>query len=513
MKNNCLVTLLFFFAVSSLHAQNYSACGTEPFKDPWLTEFQKSLDNNALRSADDTILYVPISLHMVGDDQGNGYFPVSRVLTAFCILNEDFAATNIQFYINGDSLNYIQNSLWYSHSDIITGAEMMFANNIANTMNCYIVQDPASNCGYNLPYAGIALNKACIGANDHTWAHEVGHNLSLPHPFLGWEGGITHDGSMPPNFTKPAPTTVTYDYTLFKSVFYPDTTIIDTALVELVDRSNCRDAADGFCDTAPDYIASRWACGIDSNSLVTQHDPDNTPFLSNGRWIMSYSLDNCNTGFSEEQILAMRANLRQQKPGHLIDQTPPQIIADMPGLLSPFDGESVQYNNVELEWEDIDGATHYLVEASRIPSFGFLEIEEMVDTNYLIFHELNNNRKYYWRVRAFNRHNTCQGPSSSSSFNTSELSSTNSGNWFGDIDVIQIDDRLEVKFDLDQYIDELDIDLIDIRGRSLFSKKGINPVNLSVNTSFDISGFSTGVYVLNIKTERWQHTIKTIIRQ
>ena len=116
MSIRILLTTAAIFLIQSLHAQGHLGCGTEPYKDPWLTQFQRQLDDNHLRSADDTMLYVPISLHVVGDDGGNGYFPVSRILTAFCILNEDYVHTNIQFYINCDTLNYINNTSWYSHS-------------------------------------------------------------------------------------------------------------------------------------------------------------------------------------------------------------------------------------------------------------------------------------------------------------------------------------------------------------------------------------------------------------
>ena len=510
MKGRLAIVLILCCVTTSVMAQNGHGCGTQPFKDPWLTDFQVRLDQNTLRSPSDTILYVPVSLHMVGDDNGGGYFPVSRVLAAFCVLNEDYAYTNIQFFINGDSLNYLRNSSWYDHDDIRTGAKMMFANNIPNTINCYIVQNPASNCGYNLPYAGIALMKGCMGINDHTWAHEVGHNLSLPHPFLGWEGGITHDGSMAPRFNQPAPEYVTYDYTLFKDKFYPDTTIIDTAMVEYVDGRNCREAADGFCDTHPDYLASRWACNSDSNSTVSQLDPDSMRFVSDGRWIMSYSLDNCNKGFSQEQILAMRANLREQKPGHLFDQSAPVVLTERPILLFPID-ETVQFNSVWLEWEEVNGASHYLVEVSRIPSFGFLNVETIVTENNLLIQDLDIDRKYYWRVRPFNRHNTCTGPSEVASFLTGELSSTDTPDWLADLRIGQTADEVSVSLGLNGQLQRLEFYLFDVNGRSVHSSQG------QINGSRIVHKFRTtemvpGLYLLNIKAGHKQHTLKLLIK-
>jgi len=304
---------------------------------------------------------------------------------------------------------------------------MMFANNVPNTINCYILTDPAGNCGYNLPYAGIALKKSCTGANDHTWAHEMGHAFTLPHPFLGWEGGVSHDGSVPHNFNDPAPPFVTYDYTYFKDTLILDTTIIDTALVELVDGSNCAVAADGFCDTSPDYLSARWPCNAEFLSPVVQTDPAGVQFRSDATLIMSYANDNCSNRFSPQQIAAMRANLQDEKPNLLYNQTPLQVVSSNPAtLLLPAPAETVPYNNVYLEWTPVESATGYVVQISRFSNFpGNFILEYVVtgNSNTLIF-DLDINRTYHWRVRAFNAQHFCTTFSPSISFVTGESTAT-----------------------------------------------------------------------------------------
>ncbi|MCB0574414.1 MAG: metalloprotease, partial [Saprospiraceae bacterium] len=102
-------------------------------------------------------------------------------------LNEDYAATGIRFYFK-DDWNLINSTAWYQHANIPQGIDMMLTNNVPDALNAYFASNVAGNCGYNLPYAGVAVAHNCAATGDHTWAHEVGHALSLPHPFIGWEG-------------------------------------------------------------------------------------------------------------------------------------------------------------------------------------------------------------------------------------------------------------------------------------------------------------------------------------
>ena len=402
-----LIVVSFQFALAQ-KPLNY--CGTLSGRSEWLQKFQAN--GKPVEKDPEEILYVPISIHMLGTNSGAGPFSLDRLFNIICTLNSDFEAANIHFYLKGD-VHYINRTSWYKHDSIRTGARMMFAGNIPNTINNYFVDDPAGNCGYNLPYAGIAVAYSCAKPTDHTWAHEVGHQLSLPHPFLGWEGGITHDNTQPPRFTNPAPEKVTYDYTEFKDSFllFKDTLVIDTAWVERADGSNCRFAADGFCDTEPDYIAYRWNCDPDSISFVTQTDPAGVKFKSEGRWIMSYSADNCQKGFSSEQIAAMRANIREEKPWLLGQDAPLNAISvpEAPKSIYPKFGEIIPFDRAALSWEAVPNATHYLVQVSRFSSYSILSYSEVVAGTEIDLPELLNGRAYYWRIRPYNAFDFCQG--------------------------------------------------------------------------------------------------------
>ncbi len=414
---------LLLAATTTLLAQQpkqwLKPCGTPSYRSEWLKAYQRNPE--AHRRSLDTLLHVPLTIHLVGSDEGAGFFELSSLKKAMCKLNEDFAPANIQFFIAGD-INYIANSAYNVHDTVLTGAEMMFANNVENTLNVYFVGDPAGNCGYNLPYAGVAMSRSCSGANSDTWAHEMGHALSVQHPFLGWEGGVSYDGSVNHNYENPAPTTVTYNYTNFKDTLILDTLIIDTAQVELMDGSNCTVAGDGFCDTRPDYLGFRWNCNQDGESSQLQTDPNGVTFRSDGSLIMGYANDACQSRFTEEQIAAMRANLYEEKPEVISNQPPLPTLSDEPiALMAPEDGSSVQFDDVTLEWEAIEGAATYIVETAIVPTFVLGAQEHYTDTNQLTLTGLDNNRTYYWRVTAYNRYSFCAPISETGTFHTEQL--------------------------------------------------------------------------------------------
>jgi hypothetical protein len=417
--------LTLFFALTGIMTSLYTQstldpCGTSPGKSAWLSRYQQNPE--AYPKNSDSLLFVSLSVHLTADDSGVGYFPTNSVLDALCRLNADFLQANIQFYVPDAQFMYHSNAAWDNHASVLEGADMMFSSNIPNTLNTYIVTTAAGNCGYNLPYAGIALAKSCSGPASHTWAHEVGHALSLPHPFLGWEGGVSHDNSVPHNFSTPAPPFVTYNYTYFQDTLILDTLIIDTAIVELVERSNCVIAGDGFCDTGADYLASRWSCNSNGLSPQSQTDPDGVSFRSDGTLIMSYANDACQTRFSEEQILAMRAFLLDQRAPWVNQTLTPQPVSGPPAvLLAPILGSESPFNNTVLSWSAVDNATQYLVQVSRLANFGVTE--EYITTDTLLqLNSLLNNRTYHWRVKAFNSQSFCTNWSPKETFLTTLVS-------------------------------------------------------------------------------------------
>jgi len=416
--NQILPLFIFLLLCSTLSAQEPSQpepapCGTRGV-DPWLVRYTARPQDYAVPRSDDT-LYVGIQIHLLAKDNGSGRFSYDKLLSAFCRLNTDYAPSGIRFYFK-NPWNEINQTTWWDHNDIPQGIQMMQVNDVLAAQNSYFVSDPAGNCGYNIPYASVAINHNCANENDHTWAHEIGHALSLPHPFIGWEGKVY-------NFSTQTPDTLTYDYTYFHDTL--ETQIpapLDTALVEYVDGSNCTLAADLFCDTKPDYLSQRWFCDGQNNSIKKQKDPDGVEFYSDGTLYMSYSSDECQNRFTPEQIAAMRANLLSEKIDWLTTG-PPQ--ADVNGLSTPVDPVNdapTPNTEVSLHWTPVPNATHYLVTGSRVVSFAARDIEIITDDTMAVTGALFPNKKYYWRVRAFNDWSTCAAVSETATFKTAAVS-------------------------------------------------------------------------------------------
>lgn len=379
-------------------AQAPAPCGTPEGISPWLRNFQQRVAS-APRSTD--VLYVPMQIHVVGTDEGAGYMARDIVLRSFCNLNRNYEQANIQFYLAGD-INYIDNSRYYQH-EYDGGYELIERNNVPNVANCYIVEGAAGNCGYFFPGVdGVVLAKSCTQPQDKTWAHEMGHFLSLPHPFYGWEwADDNHD------YNTPAPN----DW--------------DGQPVERVNGANCQAAGDGFCDTPPDYLNYRWSCTNDGVSSVVQTDPNGETFVSDGSLYMSYSNDACANRFSPDQIAAMRANLFEERPNLIVNSPDPsQVTIDENTTLqvvSPAPETVFTEGPVRLQWEPVPNATHYIVQVNPFSIFSIVFNEFVVETPYIDFDNLLPNRTFYWRVRPYSDFATCTSYIGVSSFKTGAL--------------------------------------------------------------------------------------------
>ncbi len=388
MKKTYFFVLLSLLSLTMLHAQQPHSCATPAEKSEWLIQYQRN--KQAFPRTFDTI-YVPMTIHLLGNDSGAGYFPLNKVLNAVCELNEDFASSGIRFYIEG-AINYINNTDFWDHESFGPGFQMMETHNVDNTINCYFVENPAEACGYSIYGLGVALGHNCMGPGDNTWAHEMGHAFSLPHTFYGWEGS-SH------SYSQPAPEEV------------------DGVLVERASGLGCENAGDGFCDTPADYLNDRWNCNSEGMSNSKQLDPDSVQFRSDATFFMSYSLDVCAARFSAEQIAAMRANLVDERANFLYDQTPVYPVPDSFGLVSPANGETVlAATDVLLTWEPTPNATHYYVQVSPLPSFGGVVFSGVVEGLELQLTNLDPGRKYYWRMRPFNKVFTCANFGSAKNF-------------------------------------------------------------------------------------------------
>ncbi len=388
------LVLLFAAFSCSLSAQVdppvNRGCATPPHMPERLVKYQKGLIPRVQRSVN--IQYVPLQIFLVGENDGSGRSNPVEVLAALEQLNLDYLDMNIHFFIRGD-IRLINNSTYNNHS-FAEGRQMMSTFNQPDVINVYFVESPAGACGYYSPSRdAIAMGKNCIGLGDRTWSHEMGHFLTLPHTFLGWECYDVIE-----NIPNPAPEDISE--LNFPNCFWAGRE------VEKVDGSNCEDAADGFCDTAPDYLMERWSCngsGMYPDSLT---DPNGVRFAVSGANIMSYANDGCVEGFSEEQKGAMLTDL-DNRVG-LVDndnaETEPARVEDLM-LISPENNEDLPVSDfVELVWNNVPNADYYIVQlhSSSNLNGAVLLTEITSDTSLVVDEGLIARRRYYWRVRPVN---------------------------------------------------------------------------------------------------------------
>jgi len=481
-----LFVFLLFLTTSEAQKQPDSYCGYHG-KSEWLIEYQKNPDAYLVKKSG-TTTYLPMAIHVLGTDSGSGYLSTEQILDAMCTLNNDFVDSEIQFYLE-DEVNFIANSDWYEH-DFRGGSTMMRTNNRNGFINSYFVADPAGNCGYYSPGVdGLAVAKSCSGANDHTWAHEVGHFLSLPHPFVGWEG-TSVDASQNAPFS------------------------VNGNTVEKLDRSNCSFAADGFCDTYPDYISDRWNCNNDGVSREML-DPNGETFRADGSLIMSYANDACASRFSEDQSNAMIANVLNRRRELLKDPTVLPAIDMSNGVepIFPAVQETVNLGQTLISWEPVPNATHYYVEVSLFPNLAVLIDEKIVTTNEILTSELTFERTHYWRIRPYSNFDFCAPESEIFTFNVSSASSTKTIEEIESFVVAPVPAEsgsdLLIQLTTEKSL-SVNASLISLTGQVLKTEN--QDLNSGQhNFRFGLPDVASGIYILSLQNENGERLIKRVV--
>ncbi|MBK8484168.1 MAG: T9SS type A sorting domain-containing protein [Saprospiraceae bacterium] len=481
---SCLVLVSFHLGI---FAQS-NFCGTSIHDEAKIIEDQKQYISSG--NQDQATQYIPLKVHNVSNDNSIGFFAPWALFETLCTLNEDFAPSGIQFFLDND-FNYIRNTSWNDHEAFEKGEEMMEQSNFPNVVNCYLVTNPAGNCGY-FTYSGdaVALGKNCLGKQSHTWAHELGHYFSLPHTFFGWEG-IKYSNSKK---------TQDFQSQVFTSI-------------ENVERDFCKNQADRFCDTHPDYISNRWTCAPDGFSGNILRDTRDSTFRADGSLFMSYSNDDCMNRFSSDQMVAMEKNINGQRSYLKRTNVLPKFI-EKTGieLHFPIDSQVVSTSKILISWEPKANAKYYIIQISRTENFTVV-IKNLLLTNpYVEIDSLIQGKNYWWRVRAFSEFDFCGAESAPGIFKTKAI--VNLENQFYDtelalipnpassFDRIQLDVNNLFTENLKVEIRNLNAQLISINTPEIIGSKQILQLNYMPD----------GVYIIHLSDKIHSIAKKLIIK-
>ena len=394
-------TAVLFFA-SPVKAQDASWCGTH-ISSEWMEEFyQRDKSHLNHKAGNFPEVFIPIVYHIVGDDNGNGYFELQEVFRAHCELQSLYDDADLKFYIK--EINYINNSNYYNGN----GTNGLFINyNDRNACNVFFVSQMSGVCGYSYvpePWdgfgysgpnrGGIMLAVNCMEPGNTTYRHEMGHYLNLPHTFYGWEG------ENPPGIGANAPNT------------------INGSPVERADQSNCYTSGDGFCDTPPDYLSDRWTCTFARN----YRDPLGNIFTVDEKNFMAYSNDGCATYLKDEQLAEVNAAPANHRPYLLNDPVPTIVsLGAMTGLTPSNNTRNINPSNIVISWNSVPNATYYHMQASLF-NFNNPTIDIVTQDTFYVITNPSVNSEYEWIVKPVHFTNVCSDFTPTMKFSTSALS-------------------------------------------------------------------------------------------
>lgn len=502
LNKRILVSLVFsittFFSYSQhVHDKN---CGVS-IEDQLLAEMLHPNDfKGDVSSLRNNTIYVPIKFHLTANDNGTGRLDYIHVLNQLCILNRDFASSNIVFYIY-EGFSLINQTDIYQAAG--TNRNAVQAKKDGKAINVFITQNADLNnnssggttLGFYSPQGDyIVIRKQEVANQSNTLSHEIGHFFNLRHTFYGWEGA--------PYRIEDHGQTVTF------------TTVpggIANIQVELVDGSNCLTAADMICDTPPDYNFGLTASNCAFFTVVFDRNNDRIfPMKENQ---MGY-FRSCDTfRFTEGQTDRMLINYNSTTRNYLKSSYIPNIteITDAPVLNIPEKNEKLtEYTNVLFDWEDVPGTTTYLIEIKGSNQY----YSAFTTSSEYTAPELKKNNTYFWTVKPFNDAYGC-APVTTSNFRTGDGTTST-------YDIVEVknvvitpnpvNNSSNVQISLfTNETENAQIEVLSMVGQRL--KTFTYRLEAGQNTiPFDIKDLNTGIHILNIKVNGRNSFAKFVVK-
>jgi hypothetical protein len=503
---NTLIVLMLFSQTISF-AQENGTCGTV------FDEASKArlLDNIAtakrlgLTGSSRTTTYVAVKIHLVANSDGTSGVDRSRALDMLCHLNENYADQNIVFYLV--DMYEMNNTTVNSHSNPTTAQFQMSVrkNQHNNAINIFLCNNlvssggtPGTLLGYYTPqYDFLVIRHNQVNGTSQTLTHEAGHFLSLPHPFVGWEGT---------------------DYNATYSASNPPPTVLNGSIVELANGSNCSTAGDFFCDTPADYNMGFGFSGCNYNGGAV--DPTGALINPDETLYMSYFSDNCQSRFSDDQKAAVAADLASFSRNYVRNGTPASTaeIVGTASAIAPQGGVTTAFHDeVYLNWTPVSNATRYLLQVARSPNFSSsLIVEEtFVTAPPFVVTSLNPGTTYHWRVKPITPVDMCAPFSTATSFTTSSFT-TNTNNI---VETTAIE--LQPNFASEGQLVNLNVKttenieatirIVNMAGQVMQNVERVNfPAGASIH-AIPTNGLTSGVYIVNLQTAKGQVNERLVI--
>lgn len=493
-------------------AQSIGSCGLTTTDSELIK--QRLIQNKAflkghpeMARSRNAITYIPIKFHLAGKDDGSDRIGYTRVMDQLCLMNELFAEYEMQFYIY-EGFNEINNTAILEEHLTASAGMAMGREKESRAVNVWILGSAqlegsiGQTFGYYTPFDDwIVVDKLYISARGYTLPHELGHYFSLLHTFHGWG----ENNAAPYSETyegKPAPATSP-----------------GGVLNEYADGSNCEIAGDMICDTPADYLYIEKLNFNGCEYTGTMLDPKGEALEPDPGLIMGYFADNCLENFTEEQVDLMKVDLQSaQRRAIRRDFTPTtSAITTAPSLIAPKDKfVTDSYNKVLLSWDEVPGASYYIIEMDKISSFTANSLQFIAYRNsFLLDDVLSPNRNYHWRVYAYNDATTCGTPSSTERFRTGVSTATPSIKKVNNLEVYPNPTKSKAGFTLS--VDatasfDAAIKIFNFTGQLVWHKSTHTFTNGSSQQVIKTAQLTAGMYFVHLENSEGIITKKIIVQ-
>jgi len=489
-----IFTLAIITTFINLNAQESGICGMSTEDQALMAELYGHPKN--IQANREDWVFIPVMFHLVSEGNGDGRINYGPILKNLARINKDYNGFKMRFYIYG--FNELKNSQIYLSPS--TSLNAIVANKDPNALNIFITENAdtqggglGTTLGYYSPQGDyIIVRKQELTSATSTLSHEIGHFFTLKHTFYGWEANPWNEAEH------------TNHVTLINA---PGTNIP----VEIMQRTNCSIAADGFCDTPPDYNFGITSNGC--NYTYQVYDSNDDLIIPQKNNFMSYFNDCSTYVFTDEQTQAMKNSFYGDQRDFLRREYVPDtaMISSTIQFTNPTAGSTVPtYNAVTIEWNPVDGATDYLLEItgngkmttyfSSEPSIFITDLSPNITYIVLLIPFNDGIPNYVTKVTQFKT--------------GTEVSKVNDINFVNDFELYPVPatqgNNVSIQFNSSKYIDS-SIKILDILG-NIVTSNGFR-INAGVNNYLlNTTSLAKGIYFVRIEAENKILTKKLIIQ-